>query len=121
VSILQSTIIANNSASGVELDLGVAFGSPVLGSNNLIMATQDGTAVPVDTIVEDPLLGPLQDNGGPTKTQALLPGSPAINTGKVAPDVFFDQRGFPRVVGSMPDIGAVELDPDVVFANGFNL
>jgi hypothetical protein len=118
-SILQSTIIAHNSASGVELDFG-SFG-PVLGSNNLIMATQGGTAVPVDTIVEDPLLGPLQDNGGPTKTQALLPGSPAINTGKVAADVFLDQRGFPRVVGSMPDIGAVEIDPDVVFANGFNL
>jgi hypothetical protein len=120
-SILQSTIIANNSASGVELDVGAAFGSPVLGSNNLIMATQSGTAVPVDTIIEDPLLGPLQDNGGPTKTQALLPGSPAINAGKVAPDVLFDQRGFPHVVGSMPDIGAVEFDPDVVFANGFNL
>ena len=29
----------------------------------------------------DPLLGPLADNGGPTLTHALLPGSPAINAG----------------------------------------
>ena len=36
---------------------------------------------PGDQINTDPLLGPLQDNGGPTFTHALLLGSPAINTG----------------------------------------
>ena len=122
-SILQSTIIAGNSASGVELDVGSQFGLPILGSNNLIRSSQNGTRVPFDTIVEDPLLGPLQDNGGPTRTQALLPGSPAIDNGKVSPGASFDQRGrgFPRVVGSKADIGAVEFDPDHIFGNGFNL
>src|SRR4029077_11837189 len=35
---------------------------------------------PGDQINTDPLLGPLQNNGGPTFTHALLPGSPAIDT-----------------------------------------
>jgi hypothetical protein len=41
-------------------------------------------------------LGPLQDNGGPTETHALLSGSPAIDAGSalLAPNV--DQRGLPR-------------------------
>jgi hypothetical protein len=51
----------------------------------------------------DPNLGPLQNNGGPTRTMALLPGSPAIDTGN--PDgctdshghlLKTDQRGMPR-------------------------
>ena len=119
-SVVQSTIMANNTASGVELDVGSTFGFAISGSNNLIMASQDGTRVPFDTIVEDPLLGPLQDNGGPTRTHALSPGSPALNAGKVSAAVSFDQRGFPRVVGSKPDIGAFEFDPDRIFGNGFN-
>ncbi len=55
-------------------------------------------------------LGPLQDNGGPTFTHALLCGSPAINAGDDtdAPDT--DQRGFARIVGGSIDIGAYEAD-----------
>jgi hypothetical protein len=52
----------------------------------------------------DPLLGPLQDNGGPTKTMALMPGSPAIGAGSGCPKT--DQRGTPRT-GSC-DIGAYQ-------------
>jgi hypothetical protein len=54
----------------------------------------------------DPLLGPLANNAGPTKTHALLPGSPAIDTGS---SVFqnIDQRGAPRVYAA--DMGAYEL------------
>jgi CSLREA domain-containing protein len=61
----------------------------------------------------DPLLGPLADNGGPTDTHALLPGSPAIDAGNPAtPGSGFpacaltDQRGFFRL--SRCDIGAYE-------------
>jgi CSLREA domain-containing protein len=61
-----------------------------------------------------PLLGPLQDNGGPTWTQALLPGSPAFNAGDptYTPPPDNDQRGFgyPRVSLGMVDIGAFEFD-----------
>lgn len=69
----------------------------------------------------DPLLGPLADNGGPTLTRALLPGSPAINRGGRAvrsilpPGTWtasesFDQRGLGYVRScGRPDIGAFEV------------
>jgi CSLREA domain-containing protein len=62
----------------------------------------------------DPLLGPLADNGGPTRTMALLPGSPLINAGDpafVGPPQF-DQRGegFARILGGRIDIGAFEYN-----------
>jgi hypothetical protein len=65
-------------------------------------------------------LGPLQDNGGPTPTDALLPGSVAIDTGDNSVNAtlnFQDQRGFPRPVdggtglGAITDIGAFEFRP----------
>jgi hypothetical protein len=68
---------------------------------------------PGDQINTDPLLGPLQDNGGATFTHALLPGSPAINTGDptFTPPPSFDQRGpgFVRVVSGRIDKGSFEL------------
>jgi hypothetical protein len=45
----------------------------------------------------DPLLGPLQNNGGNTDTHALLPGSPAIDQGR-CDNVLIDQRGYPRPI-----------------------
>jgi hypothetical protein len=57
----------------------------------------------------DPKLGPLQDNGGPTQTMAPLPSSPAIDAGDPTNTPPTDQRGLPRVLGGMTDIGAVEL------------
>ena len=57
-------------------------------------------------------LGPLQDNGGPTMTHALLPGSVAID---VIPadmcEVDEDQRGEPRPGGVTCDVGAFEVQP----------
>jgi hypothetical protein len=61
----------------------------------------------------NPLLSALGNNGGPTPTMLLLPGSPAFDNG--APTSFTsDQRGFPRISGAAPDIGAVEMTSDVV-------
>jgi hypothetical protein len=68
---------------------------------------------PGDQIFTDPLLGPLQNNGGPTFTHELLPGSPAINAGNpgFSPPPLFDQRGlgFARVVNGRIDIGSFEV------------
>jgi predicted outer membrane repeat protein len=68
---------------------------------------------PGDQINTDPVLGPLQDNGGPTFTHALLPGSPAIDHGdpNFTPPPFDDQRGqgYLRVVNGRIDIGAFEV------------
>jgi hypothetical protein len=66
-----------------------------------------------DQINTNPLLGPLQDNGGPTFTHALLPGSPAINTGdsSFTPPPLYDQRGpgFNRVRNGRLDVGSFEV------------
>jgi len=68
----------------------------------------------------DPQLGPLADNGGPTRTHALSPTSPAVDTGN---DAGTDQRGLPRLVdflgapngtgvgGNVSDMGAFEFQP----------
>jgi uncharacterized repeat protein (TIGR01451 family) len=52
------------------------------------------------------LLGPIQLNGGPMETRALLAGSPAINTGSNGPCPADDQRYFNR--DSQCDVGAYE-------------
>jgi hypothetical protein len=64
----------------------------------------------------DPHLGPLQDNGGPTPTLALLPGSPALDVGDNSARSAtgpLDQRGqgFARVANGTVDIGAFEAEP----------
>ena len=61
-----------------------------------------------DQINTDPMLGPLADNGGPTETHALLPGSTAINAGNDALAPERDQRGFGR--SGVSDIGAFEFN-----------
>lgn len=68
--------------------------------------------------VTDPKLGPLRNNGGPTPTLALLPGSPAIDQGR-AFDLATDQRGLARTFdhpfvhgspgGDETDVGAFEF------------
>jgi hypothetical protein len=57
------------------------------------------------------MLGPLADNGGPTPTMALLPGSPAIDAGDNTDAPMWDQRGpgFHRIVNGIIDIGAFEV------------
>jgi len=70
---------------------------------------------PGDQLNTDPLLGPLQDNGGPTLTHAPLPASPAIDAGdpNFTPPPSRDQRGkcYYRVFGRRIDIGSVEIQP----------
>jgi hypothetical protein len=120
---VKNTIIAlNSAATGPDV-----FGSFASGGYNLI---GDGTGSTGFTAVGDrvgtaaapidPLLNPLANNGGPTQTLALQPGSPAINGGDPAfvltsgPFIgppFYDQRGispFNRVSGGIIDIGAFE-------------
>jgi hypothetical protein len=112
-----SSIIAGNRESDVDFVLGgtnsfQSNGYNLVGSGNAIGAFTNSD----QTGIVDPGLGPLADNGGPTQTHALLPGSPAIDAGDPAAmagvgDVpLFDQRTAPfgRVVGGRIDIGALE-------------
>jgi hypothetical protein len=122
---LQSTLVSNNLTAGDANNVW-AFPDTVSGANNLVPnAPGLPGEMPDDTLVGDPLLQPLADNGGATQTHALGVGSPAIDAGNDAIGLVFDQRGdgFPREVGAVADIGAFEqqaaADPDLIFKTGF--
>ncbi len=70
---------------------------------------QGGFAGGTEIVTEDPLLGPLADNGGLTRTHALLPGSSAIDRGTNTGAPATDQRGVSRPRGLGVDIGAYEF------------
>jgi hypothetical protein len=118
--LLRNTLIAGNfngASGGVRDDVSGVLCSTsdhnLIGDGTGITGISNGTngnlvgsaASPID-----PLLGPLADNGGPTQTHALLPGSPARRAGNpaYATDTDTDQRGQPRLVGGMIDIGAYQ-------------
>lgn len=129
--VMSHTIVAGNMLVSGAHDFNAATGTPnvsfsLIGSNagngltpapvgspdshgNLIGDSTTGSLI-------DPKLGPLADNGGPTKTHALLAGSPAINSGDLSAVAgangvpLYDQRGEPygRVFNGRIDIGAFE-------------
>src|SRR5205823_9839766 len=70
----------------------------------------NGTDAQINT---DPMVGPLQNNGGPTFTHELLKGSPAIDTGdpNFTPPPYYDRRGpdFLRVRNGRIDVGSFEV------------
>jgi len=85
---------------------------------NIMFLKPAGCTVNGAITIADPKLGPLQLNGGPTKTHALLAGSPAIDGGSlsgcvdpVGTPLGTDQRGAKRVVGVRCDSGASERTP----------
>ena len=98
-----------------------------LSINNIMGADGDGVDTSHCTVggtytAADPALGPLQDNGGPTQTHALLAGSPAIDAGTsggctddLSTTITQDQRGIARPQDgdanhvAKCDIGAYEL------------
>ena len=120
---VTSSIVSGNIGTDVDLatpptvDVADAPNSFTSNGNNLI---GDGNAIdafsgPGDiTGNTDPGLAALADNGGPTPTIALLPDSPAIDTGSNPNNLETDQRGtgFSRVAGAATDIGAFEVGGD---------
>ena len=77
-------------------------------------------AGPGNSIGTDPMLGPLDFNGGTTRTHALLAGSPALDSGNNNVGLNTDQRGhgFPRVSGAAADMGAYEASQALPFTAG---
>jgi hypothetical protein len=110
-TMIGDTVLNAGASGGTIFNNGGTITS--LGYN---IASDNGGGVltgPGDQINTNPMLGPLQDNGGPTFTHALLPGSPAINAGdpSFTPPPFFDQRGpgFNRVANGRIDKGSFEV------------
>lgn len=133
---LRNTLLANNYAPSVgQYDecagtmnaygrnlIGTATGLPA----NCTVATPVGVSGSWTYLDPPDSLGPLQNNGGPTSTHALLAGSNAIDGGDPASPgcvnqsgpILTDQRGFPRTSGAVCDIGAFEYS-DRIFKNAF--
>ena len=114
VVIIKNTILAANTASSratTDVRNGTS-GNIESGGFNLIGSTNGpvppGPSDQFNLTVGMLRLGPLQDNGGPTFTHALLCSSPAINAGDNTDAPLTDQRGFQRIVGGTIDIGAYE-------------
>ena len=122
---LSGTIVSGNSSvNSANADIDVKDGgATIVDADNSLLG--DGTVDSVIALIgsgnvrsNSPGLGVLADNGGPTKTIALLTGSPAIDAGPNPVATFtgngFDQRGTPwlRVYGTQVDIGAFEWQPD---------
>ena len=131
---IENSIVAENTAGDTSSDFLRDGGQGTLAINHSLIGNADGFGT-IDGNVGNltgteasplnPLLGDLDDNGGPTLTHALLPGSPAIDAGDNAlafdadgNPLVFDQRGegFDRFSGFASltvDIGAFEIQvPD---------
>ena len=116
--IVNNSILANTPNGGYDC---INFRGTVSGANNLIEKDAEealacGTIAPIHA---DPNLGPLTDNGGPTQTFALLPGSPAIDAGDDAicatsPMSHTSQNGAYRPQGVHCDIGSYELPITII-------
>jgi hypothetical protein len=133
LEMINSTVVAPEPAT-LGFNIFVAAGASLVSTNSIIESgcsvigsvvsggwnietpgDSCGLSDPTDLVNVTTLqlkLGPLQDNGGPTETHALLPGSVAID---VIPadmcEVDEDQRGEPRPGGTMCDVGSFEVQP----------
>ena len=119
---LYNSVLGNNKANSAPDCYG-----PITSAGYNILSDSVGctfAATTGDQIDVDALLGPLQDNGGPTFTHWLYQGSPAIDGGNPAGctdhlgnSLTTDQRGFSRPLDgnsdgiNVCDIGAYEADP----------
>jgi hypothetical protein len=93
-------LFSSNGLSGASMNnvVGANFGQMLTNGAN---GNQNGVT-PAQVA-----LGPLADNGGPTQTFALLPGSVAIGMGQTGVDPT-DQRGVPRPATTRADAGAFQ-------------
>ena len=96
-------------------DCNMSYTTVVSNGHNIDHGNTCGLTDPTDKVNTDPMLGPLADNGGPTQTHALQPGSPAIDAGDDALCLATDQRGIVRPQDgdanglAVCDVGAYEV------------
>jgi hypothetical protein len=115
VSII-GTITAENEGQdlSIPLDSGGSYDLIGDGSGGLTgtygLATNTGDIVGSVTTPINPMLGPLQDNGGLTDTMAPLVNSPLLEGGETITGITTDQRGLPRPTTGQ-DIGAFQTQP----------
>jgi len=122
---ISHSIIAGNTAGGVGDD--ISLGAGAFSADFSLIGDNDGTGLTeaqtpdangnligsaAGSGIIDPLLGPLANNGGPTKTHAPQTGSPVIDAGDPSfvgpPD--FDQRTTPFVRVFDGGVGGLRID-----------
>ncbi|MFF5532448.1 choice-of-anchor Q domain-containing protein [Streptomyces cinerochromogenes] len=106
---LRNSLVAGNTVDGEAVDCKKAFAAIASGGHNIDGDGSCRLTAAGDLPSRAPLIGPLADNGGPTDTVALLPGSPALDAADGCPAT--DQRGVARPRGAACDIGAYEHTP----------
>ena len=131
--VLSGSIVSNNSLTleplslpsavkGADISINWVGGDVLSFDHSLVGLVNDATESHITDLggnirSSTPGLSPLADNGGKTKTMALLATSAAVNAGPSPVATFvgneFDQRGtgYARVVGTSADIGAFEIQP----------
>ncbi|MEO1270369.1 MAG: choice-of-anchor Q domain-containing protein, partial [Myxococcota bacterium] len=129
---LTDTIVAGSPTATVESVRDRDNGGVFFTGGNVIAVVENLSNPPADTdqlgsldIPLDPMLGELQNNGGPTWTHLPLFGSPAIDRG-VYEALHIDQRGIGRWNDGdgdglhRPDAGAAEAPPTIVIEPGMD-
>jgi CSLREA domain-containing protein len=114
LTLVNSLVAQNGAPTGPDVLLGPE-GASLSARFNLIgdgsgsgITNTNGNQVGTSGSPIDPKIGPLAANGGPTRTHALLAGSPAINAASNADCPGVDQRGVARPQGAGCDIGSYE-------------
>jgi predicted outer membrane repeat protein len=119
---LKNTVLAGNVDNGTTVtapDCDANSGFDLVNLGNTFVGDPTDCSLTAPPATGDPRLAPLADNGGPTMTMALQPGSPLLDSGNPGtPDgsgarcASVDQRGQPRGGAAGPcDIGAFEAQP----------
>jgi hypothetical protein len=123
LTINNSTISGNTTEGSAGVGGILNYTSSALSVRNTILAGNYGgdlagglSTSSYNLIGGTPLLGPLQDNGGPTQTMALLAGSPALNAGDPTQLGVADQRGVVRSGGV--NIGAYQASASALVVTG---
>jgi CSLREA domain-containing protein len=104
-----NTIVANNLVSGAKQDCALLSTSST--NHNISSDSTCGFGDGGSKQNTDPVLGLLQDNGGPTDTESAQTGSPALDAGTNSGCPSTDQRGVGRPQRGTCDIGAYEWAP----------
>ncbi len=123
VAVIRSSTISENISGGAGSGIqSVGVSADLTVENSILAGNTGGTDLggTIDTplgsnlVGGSPLLAPLGNHGGPTRTMIPLPASPAIDASATTP-FLSDQRGYWRVVGTAADIGAVEVGPTLAW------
>lgn len=143
VTVNNSTIFANSAAAGIGGGIALINGSATISTNSTVVSgNQNATSPDISSTATvnvnycaigsssgftatgannlayglDLKLSPLDRYNGPTRTCAPIPGSPLISAGSNPSSLTIDQRGLPRLIGTI-DIGAFEAPAPIVVVN----